>query len=157
MNRAENIESRAESHGLTLQEKQAFILGTLPAMAQETSGFICSIFGVLDSKMGRHCGSALRCKLRGQRAIITALHVIEEAKKEPLGVAISTSYGKPPYIVHGPVNFDQRADLAVYFLPSDYPCPDAVFWPSTRIDHTLDRLATDYLFIHGFNVRNVIE
>jgi hypothetical protein len=38
----------------------------------------------------------------------------------------------------------------VYFLPEDYPCPDERFWPSAHIDRSLDKLATDYLFLHGF-------
>jgi hypothetical protein len=100
--------------------------------------------------MGRHYGSALRCKLNGRRAILTALHVIENAKTEPLGLAISTGHGERPYVVHGAVNIDPFADLAIYFLPDDYPCPDAAFWPSARIDHSPDKLATDYLFLHGF-------
>ena len=136
-----------------MQEKEAFILGALSAMAQHTFSFICSVIGVSDPTMGRHYGSALRCKLNGQRAILTALHVIEEAKKEPLGLALSTGYGEPPYVVHGGVKIDSIADLAVYFLPDDYPCPDERFWPSARIDHSLDKLATDYLFLHGFPVK----
>src|SRR5205807_5862745 len=86
----------------------------------------------------------------GRRAILTALHVFEEAQKESLGLALSTGYGEPPYVVHGPVYIDPIGDLAVYFLPDDYPCPDDRFWPSARIDHSLDKLATDYLFLHGF-------
>jgi hypothetical protein len=150
MNRAEKMQSTTESHGLSLQEKEAFILGVLSGMAQHTFGFICSVMGVSDLTMGRHYGSALRCKLNGQRAILTALHVIEKAKKESLRLALSTGYGEPPYIVHGAVNIDSIADLAVYFLPDDYPCLDERFWPSARIDHSLDKLATDYLFLHGF-------
>jgi hypothetical protein len=149
MNRAEHTESPMESQGLSLQEKEAFVRRALSVMAQHTFGFICSVFGVSDPEMGHHCGSALRCKLNGRRAILTALHVIEEAN-EPLGLAISTGYGERPYVVHGPVNVDRVADLAVYFLPDDYPCPDTSFWPSPRIDRSLDRLSTDYLFLHGF-------
>ena len=119
-------------------------------MAQHTFGFVCSVIGVSAPNMGRHYGSALRCKLNGQKAILTSLHVIEEARKEPLGVALSTGYGEPPYVVHGAISIDATADLAVYFLPADYPCPDGNFWPSVRIDHSLDKLATDYLFVHGF-------
>lgn len=144
------MQSTTENYGLSLQEKEAFILGSLPAMAQHTFGFICSVIGVSDPTMGRHYGSALRCKLNGRRAILTALHVIEEAKKEPFGLALSTSYGEPPYVIHGAVNIDTIADLAVYFLPDDYPCPDERFLPSARIDHSRDKLATDYLFLHGF-------
>jgi hypothetical protein len=135
---------------LSLAEKEAFIRRAVSAMGQHTFGFICSVFGVFDPKMGRHYGSALRCLLNGRRAILTALHVIEQAKKEPLGLAISTGYAEPPYVVHGAVNIDPIADLAVYFLPEDYPCPDDSFWPSAQIDHSLDKLARDYLFLHGF-------
>ena len=104
------MQGTTETHGLSLQEKEAFIRGALSAMAQHTFSFICSVIGVSDSEMGRHCGSALRCKVNGRRAILTALHVIEEAKKEPFGLAISTGYGERPYVVHGAVNIDPFAD-----------------------------------------------
>jgi hypothetical protein len=135
---------------MSLQEKEIFVRDALSSLAQHTFGFICNVIGVSDMKMGRHFGSALRCRLDGRRAILTALHVIEEARKEPHGVAISTGYGNPPYPVHGEVNFDRIADLAVYFLPADFPCPEESFWPSAQIDHALSLLATDYLFVHGF-------
>jgi hypothetical protein len=144
------MQDTTKSHSLSLQEKEAFVLGALSAMAQHTFGFVCSVIGVSSPNMGRHFGSALRCVLDGRRAILTALHVIEEAKQEPLGLALSTGYGQPHYVVHGAVNIDPIADLAVYFLPGDYPCPEENFWPSARIDRLLDRLATDYLFLHGF-------
>lgn len=139
-----------ENHSLSLQEKEAFVRHALPAMAEHTFGFISSVIGVSDTTMGRHFGSALRCKLNGRRAIVTALHVIEAARREPLGLAFSTGYGQRPYIVEGPVDVDPRADMAVYFLPDDYPGGDEVFWPAARIDRPLDRLSTDYLFLHGF-------
>jgi hypothetical protein len=84
-------------------------------MAQHTFGSICSVIGVSDSTTGRHYGSALKCTLNGQPAILTALHVIEEARREPFGLAVSTGYGEPPYVVQGPVNIDPFADIAVYF------------------------------------------
>ena len=122
----------------------------LSLMTPYTFGFICSVHGVRDSEMGRHRGTALRCKLNGRRAILTALHVIEEARKEPLGLALSTGYGERPYVVHGAANIDRVADLAVNFLPDDYRCPDNRFWPSADVNRSLDKLATDYLFLHGF-------
>jgi hypothetical protein len=150
MNQEGNTPSTTASRGLSLQEKTAFVLGALPRMAQHTFGFICSVIGVPDPTMGRHYGSALRCRLNGRRAILTALHVIEEAMNEPGGLAISTGYGKLPYTVDGPINIDPIGDLAAYFLPDDYPCPDQQFWSSERIGRSLDRLGTDYLFLHGF-------
>ena len=150
MNRTENMSDTTKNHGLSLPEKEAFVRGALSLMAQHTFGFTCSVIGVSDPQMGRHYGSALRCMLNGRRAIVTALHVIQEAQKEPLGLALSTGYGKRSYVVHGTVNIDPIADLAVYFLPDDFPSPAESFWPSARIDHSLDKLATDYLFLHGF-------
>jgi hypothetical protein len=150
MNRATNLENASASKGLSLPEKEAFIRLAVSAMGEYTSGFICSVLGSPDGKIGQHLGSALRCKLNGRRAIVTALHVVEGAQKRSLGLALSTGYGERPYMVHGPVHIDPYADLAVYFLPDDYPCSDARFWTSARIDHSRDKLATDYLFLHGF-------
>ena len=48
------MQSTTESHGLSLQEKEVFILRALSTMAQHTFGFICSVIGVSDPKMGRH-------------------------------------------------------------------------------------------------------
>ena len=148
MERTVNVHDANEHQGLSLQEKQAFIFGALPAMAQHTLSFICSVIGISDPQSGRHYGTALRCMLNGRRAILTALHVIEEARREPRGLAISTGYGEPPYIFGGEVNIDPANDLAAYFLPDGYP--DIPFWPSARIDYSLDKLDTDYLFLHGF-------
>lgn len=143
LTKQENMSSSTETHGLSLPEKEAFIRGALSVMAQHTFGFICSVVGVFDQKTGRHCGSALRCMLNGRRAILAARHVIEEARQAPRGLAISTGYGRPPYPVHGPVNIDCIADMAVYFLPDDYVCPDGSFWPSKRMQRSRDRLSTD--------------
>jgi hypothetical protein len=71
MNSAGNLGSTAESRGLSLHEKEAFVRGTLSAMAQHTFGFICSVIGVIDPTMGRHYGSALRCKLGGRRVLVS--------------------------------------------------------------------------------------
>lgn len=143
-----------ENRTLSLEEKQAFIQRVVPAMAEHTFGFICSVIGVVDEKMGRHYGSALRCILNGRRAILTALHVIERARLQPCGLAVSAGFGRPPYVVHGPVNIDAIADIAVYFLPDDYPCPDSAFWRSKRVDRSSGMLCSDYLFLHGFPGKN---
>lgn len=136
---------------LSIEEKRQFILAALRKMAEHTFPFLCSVIGIQNAKTGRHIGSGLRCLLKGKRAILTAEHVIKEAGNEPAGFAISTGYGRPPFVVHGPVNIDPVADLAVYFLPQDYPGDSRVaFWPRERLDRERTRLATDYLFLHGF-------
>jgi len=150
MGRSEKIPEDAPTQGLSLKEKEAFVLNALPSLAQYTLPFICSVIGLSDKTTGHHCGSGIRCHLNGRRAILTALHVIEEAKKAPSGVAISAGYGRAPFLVGGDVNIDTIADLAVYFVPSDYPCSADAFWSSERIDRSPKKLATDYLFVHGF-------
>ncbi len=134
-----------------LEEKRRFVLSTIDVLAQETLPYISSIIGVLDAKTGRHAGSGLRCILGGRRALITAAHVIDQALQEPGGAAISTGYGGSPYLVGGQINVDRISDIAVYFLPDDFPTDRSLaFWPSERIDRELTRLSTDYLFTHGF-------
>ncbi len=146
--------SRQESpspRSLSIEEKTQFIRAALPKMAEHTFRFLCSVIGIQNAKTGRHIGSGLRCILRGKRAILTANHVIQQARNEPAGFAISAGYGRPPFVVHGPVNIDSVADLAVYFLPQDYPADSGVaFWRGDRMDRERTRLATDYLFLHGF-------
>ncbi len=148
MDQTENPGGATERQGLSLREKEDFVRRALPAMAQYTFGFVCRVIGIPGPQLGRHWGTGLRCILSGRRAIVTAFHVIAAARNEPNGFAISTGPGEAPYIVHGDVNIDPVADLAIYFLPDDYP--DKAFWPSTRIENSLDRLDTDYLFLHGF-------
>jgi hypothetical protein len=150
MSRSDELLISAQRQVLTLPEKEQFVLDAISRMAQYTFPFICSVIGVSDPKMGRHCGSALRCNLNGKRVVLTAQHVLHEAMKEPYGLAISIGYGQPPHVVHGTVNTDPVSDLAIYCLPDDYPCPDTAFWPARRIDRFLDKLSTDYLFLHGF-------
>lgn len=145
-----NMPSAAESRLLSLEAKQAFVQHALPTMAEYSFSFICSVIGVVDETMGRHYGSGLRCVFDGRRAILTAHHVIDQACKEPCGLAISAGWGRSPYVVRGSVNIDPIADMAVYFLPDDYPCPESAFWPAERVDRSLRRLSTDYLFLHGF-------
>jgi hypothetical protein len=136
---------------LSLEEKKEFVLSTVPRMAEYTFPFLCSVFGIVNEKAGRHLGSGLRCALQGRRAILTAHHVIEKAANEPGGLAISVGYGLAPFRMHGAVHIDRFSDLAVYFLPQDYPDnPDVAFWPGDRMDREQTKLATDYLFLHGF-------
>jgi hypothetical protein len=133
-------------------DKHEFILSTVRRMAQYTFPYLTSVIGVVDERTGRHLGSGLRCILRGHRVVVTALHVIEAAAQEPRGFALSAGYGFPPYLVAGNIRTDALGDLAVYYLPDDYPADreDISFWPEERIEPSSPRLSTDYLFVHGF-------
>jgi hypothetical protein len=152
MNRlCDGIETGAEEV-VQLEAKIQFALSTVPRMAQYTLPYVASVIGVLDSQRGELVGSALRCTLGGRRAIVTALHVIEQARGNRYeSVALSAGYGVPPFQVQGKLFFDRAADLAIYFLPEDNPQQRRLaFWPENRIDGNGERLATDYLFVHGF-------
>jgi hypothetical protein len=132
-------------------EKRQFILSSIPRMAHFTFPYLTSFFGVINNQKGKHLGSGLRCVFEGHNAVITALHVIEDAAREPGGCAISAGYGVPPFSISRPIHFDSAGDLAVCYLPADFPFGnDILFWPQQRIDVSTDRLATDYLFVHGF-------
>ena len=121
-------------------------------MAEYTFPYLTSVIGVRDEVSGEHIGSGLRCVLDGRRAIITAMHVVETGKQYPGGFAVSTGYASRPYRVHGQVQCNQTGDLALYYLPDDFPFsnPDIAFWPQEMIEPSSDRLSTDYLFVHGF-------
>jgi hypothetical protein len=137
---------------MQLEDKIRFALSTVRPMAEYTLPYVASVIGVLDGgRRGEHVGSGLRCTLRGRRVLVTALHVIDKAMSYP-AVAVSAGYGVPPELVHGEVVQDEEADLAVYFLPESYAASAGrvAFWPEERIDRGRDRLATDYLFVHGF-------
>lgn len=104
-----------------------------------------------DEDHGCHVGSAARVLIQGRRAILTAAHVVERARDNYPRFAASTARETPPFELHGaPDHLDRERDLAVYFLPGDYPDEGIAFWPSDRADAEDDKLATDYLFVHGF-------
>jgi hypothetical protein len=131
--------------------KEQFILDSIKPMAQYTFAFITSVVGIIDQHQGRHVGSGLRAIWKGRRVVMTARHVIEEAVKTR-GFALATGYGKSPYVAHGPIDCDLVGDLAIYYLPDDFPdsAPEKQFWPEDRIQCSTERLTTDFLFVHGF-------
>lgn len=130
-------------------DKKRFILSTIQPMADHTAPYIATLVGVVDERTGRHMGSGLRCVLHGRRALVTAAHVVQEASSYPPGFAVSAGYGKTPFIVSGSIHVDPTADVAVYYFPDTYPT-HAGFWSEERVDPTSERLASDYLFLHGF-------
>ena len=133
-------------------DREQFILSTIRPMGEFTFPFLTSVVGIKDSQSGEHVGSGVRCVIHGRKALVTALHVIEEAMNYPGKFAISRGYGATPYQVDGVIQYDRAGDLAVYYLPDGFTdaASEARFWPEDRVDKSLDRLATDFLFVHGF-------
>ncbi len=136
---------------MDVDDKIKFIRSTLNRMAWHTYPYISSIVGVEDESSGQHVGSAVRVILHGHRAIVTAAHVIEQARSSYPRFALTAVRGGAPYELHGPpAHLDRERDLAAYFLPDDYPDEGIAFWLADRADTEGDKLATDYLFVHGF-------
>lgn len=142
---------------MELDQLRQFLHQSVQAMAEYTFPYTVSIVGIVNEEEGEHLGSGLRYQHEGRRAFATAYHVIEKAtSRQYQGFAISTGYGRPPFqILEEPI-VDLTADLALCFLPKDYPEHDDIrYWPTNRIDvETSDTesspLATDYLFMQGF-------
>jgi hypothetical protein len=132
--------------------KEEFILSTIRPMAEYTFPFLTSVIGLNDKTEGEHVGTGLRAQLDGRRAVITALHVIENAAEYTSGFALSAGYAHEPHIVSGKIEFEPVGDLAIYYLPDDFPVDarGVSFWPDDRIQRSTERVDTDYLFTHGF-------
>ncbi|MGK4000185.1 hypothetical protein [Sorangium sp. So ce1024] len=138
---------------MEIDAKIRFVQSTIEPMAWHTYASIASVIGVEDIETGRHVGSALRFSIAGRRTILTAAHVIHEARRSER-FAVSAARGQPPFELHGaPDRVDEERDLAAYFLTDDYPSDGIAFWPEDRVDATDGKLSTDYLFVHGFPER----
>lgn len=142
---------------MELDQLRQFLHQSVQAMAEYTFPYTVSIVGIVNKEEGEHLGSGLRYQHEGRRAFATAYHVIEKAKSDQYqGFAISTGYGQPPFQILGEPIFDSSADLALCFLPEDYPERDDIrYWPADHVDAEASNtesspLATDYLFMQGF-------
>lgn len=134
---------------MDLEEKIKFVQSTIEPMALLTYPHIAG-FVAIDDDAGRHVGSALRCAVAGRNTIITAAHVVREARNGGR-FAVTAVRGRPPFELHGePDRIDHELDVASYVLPSEYPVDGLAFWPEERIDPSEEKLSTDYLFVHGF-------
>lgn len=99
---------------------------------------------------GRYVGSALRLSFAGRRCIVSAAHVIEQARREGR-FAVGAVRGQAPFELHGaPDRLDETLDIAAYFLPHNYPDEGLAFWSDAQADVSETTLSTDYLFMHGF-------
>jgi hypothetical protein len=133
-------------------DKEQFIRSAIPRMAEYTFPFLTSVIAVEDAHSGYHAGSGLRCMVKGRRAVITSRHVIETALSAKGGVALSAGYAQHPFQVAGRVLTDVAGDLAIYLLPDNFSIDreDVKFWPEDRLQFSFEKVATDYLFTHGF-------
>ena len=130
--------------------KFAFLLTALDRMAPYTLQFLASVIGVPSSTEGGHVGSACWCSLGGNRCLVTAKHVIDEARRFP-DLADSIGHALVPKILGGEILLDDKADIAIYYPPDDLQLGDnKAYWAEEHTDSTDTSLSTDYLFLHGF-------
>lgn len=135
---------------MDVADKIKFIQSTMAPMAWHTHPHIAGVVAVEDADTGRHVGSALRVSVAGRRAIVTAAHVIHEARTSAR-FAVTAVRGQAPFELRGdPDCIDDDLDVAAYFLSDEYPDDGIAFWPEERVDPTEEKLSTDYLFVHGF-------
>jgi hypothetical protein len=137
---------------MELEDKISFALSTLKPMATYTLPFLCQILGTNDRNSGALVGSGLRCMVQGRRSIVSAAHVFSRGRKSYAELAISAGHGQRPQLINNErTEVDHESDLAIYDLPAEYPIEgDDHYWGEDRIDRSLDRLHSDYLFVHGF-------
>jgi hypothetical protein len=122
-------------------------------MAVHTFPFVCSIIGVENEHEGYHVGTGFRLSTSTRRMLVTAKHVLDQARAAPLGVAFVHIRGEPPVrLASDPDIVDPMLDLAVWVLEGadDDEASGARFWPVSLLDGDGRARAHDYLFVHGF-------
>ena len=135
---------------MDFDEKLKFVQSVMKPMAWHTYPQIAGVIAIESDQTGQHVGSALRLSLDGHRLIVTAAHVIQQARCGGR-FAVSALRGQPPFELHGaPERTSEELDVAAYILPPEYPDDGIGFWPAERTDTTEEKWSTDYLFVHGF-------
>ena len=135
---------------MELVEKIRFAMATLKPMAMHTLPFVCQILGTNDRRSGELFGSGFRCVLGGKKVIVSAAHVIPDGRSKFKELAVSIGDGESPLILDD-LCHDPESDLSISRLSDgDLNRGSVSYWPEDRIDQSLDRLSTDYLFVHGF-------
>lgn len=135
---------------MDVADKIKFIQSTMEPMAWHTYPAIAGVVGIEDADTGRHVGSAVRLAVAGRCAIVTAAHVIREARTSARFAVTAVRGGAPFELSGDPDRVDDELDVAAYFLPDEYPKDGIGFWPEERVDPTDEKLSTDSLFVHGF-------
>jgi len=111
---------------------------------------VCAIVGIESEREGRHVGSAFRVSAGRKRLLVTAKHVIDEARSAPLGAGFVERRGEAPArLLDGPHAMSDAADLAVFVLEEVDDASPVLFRASLfDVDHAAR--SHDYLFVHGF-------
>jgi hypothetical protein len=135
---------------MQLEEKIRFAMTSLEKMTSYTLPFICQILGTNDGQSSELIGSGIRCRSGDRQFIVSAWHVAPGRRTAFGHLAASVGNAAHPLSLSD-LCHDQEADLSIS-LVSDSAADQSVvdFWPDDRIDRSLDRLSTDYLFVHGF-------
>ena len=128
-----------------------FVKRTIAPMATFTFPYVTSIVGIVSSSEGEHVGSALRCVLEGRPTLVTAKHVVDQARQAALGAGYAAVRGQPPTRLPSVPSFaDPASDLAGFVLDQPPSGEGIAWWAEDLIDADKQARAHDYLFVHGF-------
>ncbi len=140
-----------EETRLSDEGKVQFVLSTLSPMSWHTLPYLASIIGVDDDAHELHVGSAFRVSAGQQKYLVTAAHVMRQAKQRFTRFGVSAADGAAPAeLTERPFRFCAQHDLAVLELPSEYVVEEGCYWPLGSADPDDRALSSDYLFLHGF-------
>ena len=138
---------------LTDREKRSFIEVPPRRWRNTRFLFLTQVNGVIDENHGEFRGTGVFCNIEGRQAVVTAAHVVNEARESGRyrSLAFSRGNGQPPGIAVGEIKLSDRYDLAVYFPSIDFQLgAQKSFWPGGRIERDPRSILRDYLFVQGF-------
>ncbi len=133
---------------MTVSNEQ-YVQRACPRLAEVTFPYVCGIAVPTSIDRGLHLGTALRCRIRGERYIVTAAHVISKPLTQGHPFVISAGYGVTPVLFSGRATCDSVWDIAICWLPDEYP-DDLSFWEFEGAAESIDNHDDHYLFTQGF-------
>lgn len=133
---------------LELDRKLDFLNDAVRRMAEATFGCICSLAGVETENNGALIGTGFRVGSGSEQWLVTANHVVEQARARFGRLAVAMVRGEPPQEVQGQPLVSQAADVAVFRLAE---LPEGVgYWCLDSIEQRNEALERDFIFVHGF-------
>ncbi len=117
-------------------------------MRVATADYVTPIYGT-DRDFGRVFGTASFVKLRGAQYLLTAAHVLKDARKKYPHLAYSIGDGTVPELIRGPIQcLDFPTDIALTRVSPTLGAKRTV--DAMAFSGSTENLATDLLVLQGF-------